>query len=512
MKKFKKAIFISLAFVFLNINTAYAQVGDFGFFGGISEGRKLPKTTEQLVDTKKKKNKDELDAVYKEVIFLSGKPVTFEGQMKTTNSDTVSDVDTSGTYDVTYEVSPSNTTPADTSITRKIKYKVDYRKEGTQVVKDYKLDKQGDWDETITTPDGTFTLDNTQSNSTASILEDHTPGVTYYKGNATHRAVYTNDTDKIVLDISDSFYGYDCAWSSTETHRMDATVTTDDWQMQYQVRPSVSLSKQLQYSKNEPTAISFEGNYAEVMQNKSGLNYNIYVMPTQYTYTVPASGNVSIETYNTFEQLLAPDVSFLKGNFAEDDIKRLFSMQILDGDPKYYQPAQAITRGQYVQALTKAIKLPIEDPNANKRLRNKAPVNIVFPDVLPERTEYPYVMAAYRAGLAIGRDNGQFYIDSPIQRQEAIVILMRTIGLENLGLEPTPVTSFTDDSNIDSWAKKEIYAANRLGIISGDAEGKFRPTDYVSKAEAAAFINKLNSYMRTDLQTDYTEHIVNYSN
>lgn len=508
MKKYKKVILIGLALTFLNISPAYAKVGDFGFFGGISEGRKLPKTTELLVQ-KKKKTKDQIEGVYKEVIFLSGKPITFEGILETTNSGEVSDILDFGTYDVTYDIGPSNTTPQDTNLTRNLKYKVDYRKNGNQVIKDYSVNS---WDESITVPDGTYSLDSDQSYSSISVIEDHTPGVTYYKGNLSHRAVYTDNEDKVVLDMSGTFYGYDCAWSSTETHRIDATVTTDEWQMQYQIRPSVSMGKVLQYSKNEPTAISFSGNYAEVMQNKSGLNYDIFILPNEYSLDVKTKGNVSIDSFNNFEQLRAPNIDFLKGHFAEDDIRKLFSMEILDGEPKYYQPSQSITRGQYVQALVKAIKLPIDDPTANKTARNKQVIDIVFPDVLPERADYPYIMAAYKKGLAIGRDNGHFYIDSPIEREEAIVILIRTLGLENLGLDPTPVTSFTDDKDISDWAKKEIYAANRLGIVSGDSDGKFKPKEYVSKADAAAFINRLNTYMRTDLQKDYTEHIVNYSN
>lgn len=511
MKRYKSIICLGIIFTIFSTNTAFARLGDFGFFGGISQGRMLPKTTEQiLIKNGTSKEEDDIDEVYKEVIFLSGQPVTFEGMLNVSQKDGVSDTETSGEYDVTYKVSPSATTDANASITRNLKYIVQYRKEGNQVIKDYDVDS---WTETINLAGGSYTLDQDQSYSNVSVIEDKTPGVTYYKGNISHKAIYTLGEDKVTMEMSGTFYGYNCAWSETETHRIDCTVNTKDWQMQYQLRPSVSVGKTLQYEKNEPTAISFSGNYREVMQNKSGLNYDIYVMPSRFSNSVANKGNVSIDSYNSFEQLISPNVDYLKGHFAEDDIRKLFSMQILDGEPKFYQPSQAITRGQYMEALVKAIKLPIEETNSNARNRRKpTTVNIVFSDVLPERKEYPYIMAAYKAGLAVGRDNGRFAIDEPIERQEAIVILLRTLGLENLGLDPTPVTSFTDDRYIDDWAKREIYAANRIGIIYPDAEGKFNPKTYVSKADAAAFINRLNTYMRTDLQTDYTEHIVNYSN
>lgn len=507
MKKLKYALALGAVLALFMTGTAKAELGDFGYFGGISEGRDLPKTTELLLENKNKN--DELESVYKELVFLAGEPVVFEGTIEVKNGK-VDDSKDAGTYNSEYTVKSSNSTDTETAdISRSLKYEVSYRKEGSQVIKDYAVDS---WKETITINGTSYQLDDEQSKSSISIIQDNTPGVTYYKGNLTHKAVYTVDESKVTLEMNGAFYGYNCAYSSTETQRIDCTITTDDWQMQYQLRPSVSLGKTLQYTQNEPTAISFEGNYQEVIQNRSGLSYNIYVIPSQFQYSIEPSGNISIDTFNSFEQLIAPDVSYLKGHFAEDDIKRLFSMKILEGDAKYYQPNQAITRGQFVEMLVKAIKLPVEETTTTKSSRKKSVVNLVFPDVLPERADYPYIMAAYKAGLAVGRDNGQFYVDSPIERQEAIVILVRTLGLENLGLDPTPITTFTDDSQIASWAKKEIYAANRLGIIAGDEDGKFRPKEYVSKAEAAAFVNRLNNYMRTDLQTDYTEHIVNYAN
>lgn len=508
MRKIIYSLAIGVITAGISAVPTFADLGDFGFYGGISEGRNLPKTTELLV--KKDKNED-LESVYKEMIFLGGKPVTFEGMVTVSNSLKSSDSKkTSGEYDMKYKVEDSAATDkTKANIKRDIEYVVTFRTEGRQTIRDFTLDK---WSETITLGDVEYTIDEDRSKSSISVIEDKTPGVTYYKGNLSNRAVYTNAEGKVTtLDMSGSFYGYNCAFSSTETHRIDCTVTTDDWQMQYQIRPSVSLGKTLQYTQNEPTAISFAGNYREILANTSGLSYNIYVVPNGISFTDDLSGNISIDNFNDFEQLLAPDVSFLKGHFAEDDIRRMFSMEFLTGEPKYYQPNQAITRGEFTQLLVRAIKLPIEE-QTTKKSKKKTVVEAVFPDVLSDRADYPYIMAAYNAGLAVGRDNGHYYTDSPIERQEVVTILMRTLGLEALGLDPTPITTFVDDNNIADWAKKEIYAANRLGIISGDSDGNMNPKSYITKAEAAALVNRLNNYMRTDLKTDYTEHIVNYAN
>jgi hypothetical protein len=159
----------------------------------------------------------------------------------------------------------------------------------------------------------------------------------------------------------------------------------------------------------------------------------------------------------------------------------------------------------------KAIKLPVELPQPTTRAKKNVTVNIVFPDVSAERADYPYIMAAYKSGLAVGRGNGHFYADYTIQREEAICILLRTLGLGNLGLDPTPVTPFIDDANISGWAKQDLYAAYKLGLIKPDINGKINPKENISKAEAAALVNILVDYMRTGIISDYTEHIVNYA-
>lgn len=516
MKKIKRTLCVSVLAAMLSSQITYAEHGDMGYFGGISQGTRLPSTTELILANSNSKSKTQKvePLPYKEVIMLDGVPVEYEGLLTIKRANVKKDL-TSGTYNETYTIGSSDTTPEGISLNRNITFKVNFRKEGNQTIRDYKATN---WTETITTPSGTYKLDNKQSLFNISIIEDNTPGVNYYKGNISQNAVYTTgggaggtgNTTTTIHSTEGTFYGYTSAWSSTETHRLNGTVITNDWQLQYQVRPSVTVNKTLNYSENEPTAISFSGNYREVMENKSGLQYDIFIKPQQF-YDEPNSGRVTINSYNSFEQLIAPDTDYLKGHFAEYDIKKLFSMQILEGDPKHFQPNQIMTRGQFITALVKAIKLPIEETDANSSSRSKNNVvTIVFPDVTPDRPNYPYIMAAFESGIALGRDNGFFYEESPIERQEAIAVMLRTLGLSHLGLDNTPVTEFTDDYKIANWAKREISAASKIGIISSDSDGNINPDKNLTKAEGAALINGLINYMRSELVTDYTENIVNY--
>lgn len=487
---------------------ADAKIGEMGFYGGITEGTRLPKSTEILLETTVRKANTPI--VYKEIVALTGTPVEVDGLLTVKVSGTINDKDNSGKYTETHTVAPGGT-DTDNTISRTITYEVSWERSGVQIKKNFKVTK---WTETIRIGGVEYRLQERQSHFDVSSLEFKSAGVTYYKADISERAVYsTGDAGAVTTtDTSGSLYGYDCAWSATETHRLDVQVSTDEWQMRYQVRPSVSVNKTLQYSSNEPAAMSFEGNYREVMQNTSALQYDITVLPRQF-YQTPTKGSASIATYNSFEQLFAPNVSQLKGSFAEADIKKLYSMGVLDGDTKFYVPNQAVTRGEFTTMLVKAIKLPIDTSYQTQTARGKkaVPINIVFPDVLPERADYPYIMAAYNAQLAIGRSLGNFYADSGMQREEAIVMIMRALGLSNLGLEPTPITPYADDASISDWAKKDIYAATVLGLIRPDEQGKIYPKQTMTKAEAAVLINQLIEYMRSGIQLDYTDHIVNYT-
>lgn len=505
-------VLASLWFIGIKAVPASAQIGDIGFFGGISEGRRLPRTTEQLLVQSARSNRNSTTTLnYTELVFLGGRPVRFDGLIDITVNGGVTEGTTSGTFTANYRVYPGTGATGTVTINRTANFTVSYRVEGSQVIYNYDIVKTN-WRETIQTPDATFTLVSRQSSYGISVIEDRTPGVNYYRGDLSGRLVYTGGNNgNTTVDQTGSFYGYDCAWSSTETHRMDVSIMTDDWGLQYQIRPSVTVNKVLQYTWNEPTAISFEGNYKEVTQNITGLKYDIMIRPN-FMWDEPLNGTANLTSVNTFEQLPAPDLTFLKGNAAEDDIRKLFAMQVLTGETQYYQPTQAITRGQFMTALAKAIKLPIEDTTAatGRTTTRRQPVTAyLFTDVDSTRPEYPYIMAIRNAGIAYGRDDGMFYFDYPIERQEAFVAMVRALGLTQLGLNPTPATAFADDAKVAAWAKREVAVAQSLGLIAPDAGGNIYPTRNITKGEAAALLNSLIEYMRNNLVSDYAEQIVN---
>ncbi len=504
--KYKRILSLILVFTVLYQNTIFAQVGDLGFFTGITSGRRLPKTTETLNDIVDDEN---ITLDYKELVFISGEPKVFEGTMDVSNSIDIEKGEYStdiinGSGSASYSIEPYNNASGEEEviIERDIDFDVNYYSVGDSTVKDYSLNS---WKETIALGEQTYTLDSDRSHYQLSISEQNKPSVTYYAGDISSYAYYTLDEEVITVEQVGRIYGYTSAYSQTETHRIDVTVKRGNEVYQYQIRPSVTAQKDLIWNDNEPSLMSFSGNYREIMSNVSGFTYDVTNKPNS-SYLLEDSGYESLETPNTFEQLIPIEINSLKGHWAYSDIQKLYSLRVLEGNPEFFIPNHAITRSDFVEMLVKTIKLEIEEVNTPKNT-----ISFLFPDVTSERDDYAVIMTAYKNGIIYGQEHtAQFYPDEVITREEALSIIMRSLGLDNIGYDNTVITPFTDDSEISSYAKNYIYTAHKIGLITPDSEGKINPSAPLTKAQAAALSIRLMDYMREDLYTDFVEGIVNY--
>lgn len=508
-KSFKKlcASFLIVTLLITSMcSTVFAQSGYIGYFGGITEGQRLPKTSETLLDLEKDMKNESF--LYKEYIIIDKTPTLFEGEMVITSKepDTFED---KGRYTVQMEISPTDTSEGAGTIERDITFQVNYyRDEDNSIIKDYTATK---WEETLTTPTSSYELDQKKSYYDLSIVEDYTPGVMYYKGDISSKAYYSGGLDEsgtTEVTRTGSIFGYTSAWSNTETHRIDGYVKNGEDSFSYQVRPSVSVYKDLQYGNNEPTLTSFDGNYREVMTNESGLFYTIFNKPNSM-YLTDDNGYASVDSRNYFEQLAPVNLTNLKGAPYYNDVEKLYGMGVLDGDPNLFRPTQAITRGEFVTMLVKAFKLPTTtyESTSNKK---KEPLASYYADVSSKRNDYKYIQTARDYGVAYGSSDGHFYPDSYITRQEAICMIIRSLGLQTIGITGNPQSPFLDDASIANWAKNDLYTAYKIGIISTDDNFKVNPKQIVSKAEAAVMVNSMVDYLRYTLKENYAESIVNY--
>lgn len=478
----------------------FADEGESSFFGGISEGTKLPRSIDNYVTTKPAKT---ITLQYKEVVFLTGKPIVLEGTIKIKKDTKKLAKDLTGNYKEKYQIKASNVNE-DAKLTRTVELNTSFRKIekefGNQINRSSTISK---WKEKITIAGTTYEIDDDFSTFSKSSVEDLTPGISYYDSDVTYQAVYRFGTgEKVVVDSYNEIYGYKQPWSKIESHKqtmyIDYQGSEKKWQMEVTLTPSMSSSKNIYYDQTNPYAISFDGTFNQITERASTLTYNIKTNHPELSEQ-QKNGAITITTANDVEKLPIPKgLDFLKGHWGEQDIKQLYSLEIFDNLPHSNMQFEAMTRGEYITALCKALNLDISTYTNTKKTQPT-----VFNDVPPSHPLYPYIMTAYNEKLIKGYGK-VFGIYQPIRREEAFVICIRIIGLERLGVTENPITPFVDHYQISEWARKEIMAGYNLGIIKGN-NGKLLPSKYITQVESGTIINRLIKYLRYDIQKDYAQ-------
>jgi len=512
----KKIFLISISFA-LCVSSLSALEGEMGYFGGVSTGIKLPTTT-ALSQTKKATTSSKYTLPYKENIYLSGKPETVVGTIVITPGKGIDKTKGEGKYTESYKVDAKNA-DGTAKVTRTITFETQYiyEAERKQTTKTSKMLK---WTELVVSEGQTYLLDSKQSTYTKSILEDYAPGVSYYRGDIQYDAVYTSaagegdgEAANVTVSVDGPIYGYQEAFAKTETQKRNIAIDLGTTQYYVEETPTFTVHKDIQYGANEPSAISFAGNYKELIRSEGVLAYNIGVGSPEL-YDDELTGTLNVTNTPIIEQLSIPSMPRIKGHPAEADIKKMYSMKIFTDTPASFSPNQVVRRQEYIAMLVRALQMPLPIPPkttntafaafgaaANTKIVEPSP----FSDVKEGDTYYPYVRAAYDAGLISG---GTFSGKTYLTREEMYVLNMRALGLERLGIGTGGVsTPFVDDQQISQFAKTAVYAASQLGIIT-PSNGYVFPKKYVTKAECAALLGQLIDYLRYDLQKDYNEKML----
>ena len=89
-------------------------------------------------------------------------------------------------------------------------------------------------------------------------------------------------------------------------------------------------------------------------------------------------------------------------------------------------------------------------------------------------------------------------------------MIIRALGLEGLSSYPNAITPFVDNDDIPAYARNSVDVAYRIGLVSGDSRGYFRPNEKLTYQKAAVLLCDLIEYMGEDLVKDYRERFLSY--
>ncbi len=466
---------------------------------------------------------------YTEVVFLTGKPVKFVGEYKIT----IREKEDEKTVKYDFRLTPEDT-DIDGRLTRRITLLTKYNKRNDkgQTIADTQID--GNYSETITIEDEKFVLEDFQFSKSDVI--DNRPASDFSSGNLKGRKYYKYfkrgaEKGKVILDISGGDVGYENFWGGTETQLLNHTISfsgiledddededEEEWQGTISIQTSDSTTKNLKYSENEANFSSFDGGHLRITDRQ---------VVSRYTYNLPEWKNglprsrdrekdtidLSTSMNQKVERLIVPKFKDIAGHWAEEYIKKLYSLDVFEGSETFFLPDVPMTRLEFTKGIIRScdIRASLEEDNKRRLSRSKKePETSYFNDVSVENEAYDDIKQAVDKGIIKGTRDNEFIPDGPLTKAQAITILIRALGFETKAPTPGYSTSFDDDDEIPYWAKDAIYVAREVGLINGDMNNRINPNKSMTRAEASAMLIRFLEFLQRDLQKDYRENIVNF--
>lgn len=167
----------------------------------------------------------------------------------------------------------------------------------------------------------------------------------------------------------------------------------------------------------------------------------------------------------------------IDGNWAEDQINDLISLNIIDGyDDLTIKPDNLITRAEFANILVKALDL--EDTAVSGRY---------FIDVLPSQWYYKPITILKQLSIIDGYDNKNFKPNTNISRIEMITAIVKACD-NNLRMINN--TKDFKDVKVTYWGYNFVNIAQRAGIIANNGN-LLKPDEFVTRAEISYSVDKM---------------------
>lgn len=110
-------------------------------------------------------------------------------------------------------------------------------------------------------------------------------------------------------------------------------------------------------------------------------------------------------------------------------------------------------------------------------------------------------------GVVVGYPDGTYRPTASINRAEACVIVIKSMGATEADLAAAAKSGFSDLVGFD-WATKYINYAVTNDVISGYADGTFRPNSNVTYNEMAAMLVRALGFQESDLTGTWPSNFV----
>ncbi len=450
---------------------------------------------------------------YQEVVFVGGSPQVFKGTVK----ETIRERGDSRQVTLSYKLSQVG---GDGKLTRTVKLTYTREQSGTKEVQVMSLDG---YTESLAIGKVTYKLDKDRLFFSGSQAVDHCPAIDFWTGNWYMKKVYVSGRggkDRVTVETSGKSEGYSNAWGKGDTRVIDVSIEAEpsdggSWRGSARIIMNDTVSRSLSYVSQGAQLASFSGSFVDENRGEQ-------VMTVEYDLPRVDSQGINDEerTRGTFElssasparvkHLFLAEFKDLRNHWAKEAVESLCGLGAIDGQGSYFYPALPAIRGDFVKAVVVVTGMSQESEEipakTGRRGKNETEIP-VFLDVDATNPYFKYAQIAGKKGLVEGK---LFRPEEKITRAEAVVLLVKALGLENLSPGPGVDSGFYDDGLIPLWAKEAVYVAKEYGIIGGETVSGvnlFRPNDIVTRAEMAAMVDRLRIFLNRDFSRDYRDRL-----
>lgn len=203
-------------------------------------------------------------------------------------------------------------------------------------------------------------------------------------------------------------------------------------------------------------------------------------VPITYTGTDSSgqtyTGSVEISVYVKSASAHFNDMGSY--GWAASAVDFLYESGVVKGvNGNQFNPSGAITRGDFTLMLYRAFHLTGTGGNFND---------------VPAGSYYAEAIAAAKAlGIAQGGADGKFHPAQTITRQDAMVLLQRTMRAVGWSLSDgssSTLARYTDGSSVSSYAVGAVACMVQYNIIQGTSAGTVSPLSPVTRGEMAVIL------------------------
>ncbi len=223
----------------------------------------------------------------------------------------------------------------------------------------------------------------------------------------------------------------------------------------------------------------------EMKRKRFGSRLSIWMLVFLLMFSMGVQGSYGEETSGAAITIKNNDrFQDLQGHWAESIINEAASLGIVGGYPDgTFLPDNLIKREEFYKLLSNILTVTPDTTSTT----------IQFSDVVDYEWYVPTIKIAVAAGITSGYGDGTFGIGRMISRQEAAKVAGSVIAATNLDTSKS-ASSAKDQSEISDWAFTYVDLMFKKGYMQGDAEGNFRPTTALTRAEAATILLNMKKH------------------